>query len=571
MPISPYKKPCMYYYILSICCFFTILKAPLYAQKQTKSSIVSKKQINSLFIENTSNSSTITLPDGKAISIAIQHRITTQNNLSLLGTITEEPHSSFQLYKNNTTIHGKILMYNTNKAYVFSENTNHQIIITEQPIDDIVCIGYPNSKYSNTAPRKKNIVIPDLQSYPSSNFVVYLDFDGEQVTDTSWDTEDGFIDAAASRFDAFEITEIWNIISEDFRPFDLNITTNRTVYNNTPPNQRMMCIFTPTDDANPGGGGIAYVNSFTWPKNGVKEEPCWVFHPNHVSAGESGSHEIGHTLGLSHDGTLTSEYYLGHGDWAPIMGVSYLGLVTQWSKGEYEDANNKEDDIAIMASQNGFGFRPDDHSNTTTSHATLLNTLQNMAVFPQHNTGIIETTSDVDVFKFATTGGQVRFNFTSSFYTNLNIEAKLLDVNGEELLSNNPNLDMYAALEADVTPGIYYLSVQGAGEGNLQDGYSDYNSVGYYEVSGVYNEDITAFKNITDGVFAYPNPAQQEISIGGLRNPSEVIQQIAIFNQTGQKVYENSEYTNAIPVADLTSGLYILLLNNEHSITFLKR
>ena len=34
--------------------------------------------------------------------------------------------------------------------------------------------------------------------------------------------------------------------------------------------------------------------------------------------------------------------------------------MTQWSKGEYSSANNKQDDLAIITSQNGFTYRSDD-------------------------------------------------------------------------------------------------------------------------------------------------------------------------------------------------------------------
>lgn len=54
---------------------------------------------------------------------------------------------------------------------------------------------------------------------------------------------------------------------------------------------------------------------------------------------EAVSHEVGHTLGLSHDGQKAggtvlkgTAYYEGQGNYAPVMGASYNKPVTQWSK-----------------------------------------------------------------------------------------------------------------------------------------------------------------------------------------------------------------------------------------------
>lgn len=77
------------------------------------------------------------------------------------------------------------------------------------------------------------------------------------------------------------------------------------------------------------------------------------------------------------------------------MGVGYYQQLVQWSKGEYNAANQLQDDLAIITgASNGFGYRPDDHGNTRTT-ATSLDTGATPA-----GAGIIETGTDVDYFDF---------------------------------------------------------------------------------------------------------------------------------------------------------------------------
>ena len=131
-------------------------------------------------------------------------------------------------------------------------------------------------------------------------------------------------------------------MAEDFGPFNLNVTTDLQAYLDAPENSRQRCIITPTDDAAPGAGGVAILGSF----NSTGDTPCWAFSTFGKDAAEIISHEIGHALTLSHDGRTTpvEEDYAGHGTdpvvgWAPIMGVGYYQPLTQWSQGEYQNAN----------------------------------------------------------------------------------------------------------------------------------------------------------------------------------------------------------------------------------------
>jgi hypothetical protein len=58
---------------------------------------------------------------------------------------------------------------------------------------------------------------------------------------------------------------------------------------------------------------------------------------------EAVSHEIGHTLGLSHDLDASGTYSQGVGNWAPIMGSGYYKQVTQFGP----TPQSPEDDFGV--------------------------------------------------------------------------------------------------------------------------------------------------------------------------------------------------------------------------------
>ena len=243
-------------------------------------------------------------------------------------------------------------------------------------------------------------------------------------------------------------------------------------------------------------GGVAYVGVWGLSSYGYYS-PALVYY-NNLGSGwppyvaEAAAHEMGHNLALSHDGTSTPGYYAGHGEgwvsWAPIMGVGYYTNVTQWSKGEYPDANNAQDDLVIIGEQ--LAYRPDDHGNdTSTASGLLIDAAGNVAssnpeTDPDNlyadNKGVIETRSDLDYFVLTAGSGGLSLQVTpawDAYYrdnhrgANLDVLATLYDAGGNVVDASDPLADTRAAVSATIAAGTYYLAVEGVGNPNTP--YSD--------------------------------------------------------------------------------------------------
>lgn len=339
---------------------------------------------------------------------------------------------------------------------------------------------------------------PTRDSRPHATAVIYLDFDGQSVTGTEWNTLRNVttINAAASTLSTNQMDEVWARVAEDFSPFHISVTTDVTRYNNAPQNRRIRVIVTPTSSWYGSAGGVAYLGSFTW----TGDTPCWVFENllgNEVkSIAEAASHEAGHTFNLKHDVRGTSDYYYGVDNtllsWGPIMGAGYNAAFTQWSKGEYSSATNLEDDLAILSnSTNGFGYRTDDKGDTLAT-APLL-TLQSGSTTLVADGGIIEKNTDLDLMRFVAGSGTVNLQVRpASISPNLYLKADLLDSAGNVLLSRTATKTATTlTLSQSVTAGTYYLRVDGVGmpvAAGSSPPYSydvsGYGSIGEYGISG---------------------------------------------------------------------------------------
>ncbi|MEY4386581.1 MAG: hypothetical protein RLY20_1864 [Verrucomicrobiota bacterium] len=340
-----------------------------------------------------------------------------------------------------------------------------------------------------------------LHSRPGANRVIYLDFDGH-VDNTPGRWKDG---AAEPAFDldgdtnSFSTTErnrivyIWQRVAEDFAMYEIDVTTEepgiealrKTSTSDQSYGVRVVIGGSSCDWYGCGAGGVAFVGSF----DDSEDTPCWVFPKSlgnsEKNIAEAASHEAGHTLGLGHDGTTTgSAYYSGQGNWAPIMGVGYSKPIVQWSKGEYANANQLQDDLAVMLN-NGAVYRTDDHGNNTAA-ATLLSTVGSSA----STNGVIERNTDQDFFRFTAGGGLVTITVARPPRdSNLRLQVILYDSGGTPILTNTPADSSTSGTQSSVSSlslaaGNYFVSVDGVGNGNpLTTGYSDYASLGQYTVT----------------------------------------------------------------------------------------
>ena len=517
---------------------------------------------------------TINVSAEDSFTIDIESTTSNIHKYYLFGTLRGFENATIYILGNEEALNGKIIDYKNKKAFEIYTEAPNQIFVKEINIHRVVCImdnwnSNKTSKKNKTSQKfnPSNRAIPELESLPGAVVVLYIDFDGENVSGGSW----GTINAKASSYTESEITDVWHIMAEDFAPFTINVTTKRSVYDNAGTSSRQMVIFNETF---PPQVGVAQFLTF----NGPNSQPCWVNTTGIVNSvwlgANVGSHEAGHTFGLAHDGSPTGEYWLGHADYNSIMGRANKTLV-KWNKGEYQNANNSEDDIETIKSSNNVSFRTDDHGNDISNSSDLMSEPITGTVLETKNLGIIEQRTDKDVFKItAAVSGTIDLTFRPenrlSQSPNLDIQARLLDASGTQIVLSDPS-GMSASINKSVTTGTYYIEIDGVGFGDpLTNGYSDYGSLGQYFISGTVPVSSLGKENYSlASTQIYPNPSKGALTIDFNEAKFPELK-IELINVLGKQIYTNiltAAHKN-LNLENLQKGLYFaILFDGKTSLT----
>jgi hypothetical protein len=414
---------------------------------------------------------------------------------------------TFQLNASSDQVHGGIYFPDLGVGYQIQMD-EQEVVLVERRLEALVC--YPGIKSetqggqrlgSGVAPATGPQVIPQINTRPGARGVIFVDFAGGVISSASWVVSP--VTALPSTLSGDSISQVMERAAGAFAPFDVTLTTIRSVYNAAPIGRRMRAVVTPTDAAGPGTGGVAFMNSWKW---GGADMVCWVFNQGVKTCADTIAHEVGHTLGLSHHGTQSGgrEYYGGHGggvgvptSWGPIMGAPFSVNLTQWSRGEYFDANNKlQDDLSIIVPGNNFGT------------VSLAGAGGSVRALPLNGTlfqasGTLVSQLDSHVYQFSTTGGKISASVRpASAVGTGDFRLDLLNGDGAAVVVADPTDTLGASVSQTLIPGVYRLRVTPSGTGPVpvggyKTGYSPYGSLGGYTMTGVVESanNLPAFLN----------------------------------------------------------------------------
>ena len=303
-----------------------------------------------------------------------------------------------------------------------------------------------------------------VSSLPGAPVTIYLDFDGHTETDVDWTTArlDGSNlaidtpafdlngDVAFTQIETDLIEEIYERVAEDFRPFEINVTT---VEPGSFRNEQELLISvggngswsSPNFPVIPPPPNRALSGSFS---DAAQPQTAFVFPTEYeMPAGQLGknlaagiSETVALAMGLEVHENPNDTRLLGTADVGPILGDGTASLRDIWFNANGVSTAIQDDLAAVVASATTVDFRADDHGDQATDASATA-----FVVGPGDETltGVIGQNNDVDTFVFTTAA------------TTADITVTGLDLTGR-FGANSP-----ANPGANLAPTISLLDAQG--------------------------------------------------------------------------------------------------------------
>jgi hypothetical protein len=415
---------------------------------------------------------------GERVPVIAQSYDDDGDYLAVTGTAEGSEGSAFLLKGDSREIYGWLVLPDRELAYEYTTSESGEVFAKRVPVTSIlpICndgpavpsaspafeppLGEPAGEPPHVGAYDGSADISKLQSRPGAGKVLFVDFSVLSLAPA-------------------ELWLAWQGVASAYSAFEVNVTTDSAVYDATPVRNRGKACILDED-----GRSTCYVNVFG------TSTCCTIYNKGNGNyQGLTTAHELGHMMGLDHDGASGTEYFTGFSayKWVPLMGdctpeKSWGNqALYQWSKGEYTGANNREDDLAIITKN--LPFREDDIPD---SKELMVNGSEVSSV---ENRGQIANNTDTDTFTFTigSGGGHAKLlveRIEVSGGGMLDVDAEIQSASGERMARGNDTAARTASLDVDLTAGAYKLIIKGGAEGSPQNGFSNYSSLGYYGISG---------------------------------------------------------------------------------------
>jgi hypothetical protein len=559
--------------------FLLLLSFNSFAQTNLRSELGSVESVlSSLVSQNIKPSSVYFFKTAseKQINVNVEDYYFENGSLSMTGKAQDVEHSLFILKGDNTSLYGYMILYNSDIAYEYTTRPDGLVEIEEVPasklvpdlyftdlsipeantgVREVFVLGYSPMALGQTIHigQYANQNLLKLESRPNSKYVFYLDISRIMNGDVP------------KHLSKEQIYILWQCVVDQYSMYDINITTNPAVYAAAGVPRSGIIRFIDS-----GGRSFAPLNSFGTTSYGQ------VFRkPDGYDYGRTAAHEIGHQMGLSHDGGAGDGEYsngLSAFQWCPIMGnfragTSWNNALFQYSKGEYNSSSQKQDDLIIV--KRYVPFNPDDIPTTK----TLI--INGDAISPRNNWGQINQNTDSDVFTFQIqkSGGHLTLKIDPiEFLRMLDVDAKIVNSSGTTVAQNNLSVNRSAQFDLNLPEGSYQLIIKGGAEGTPQNGFSNYSSMGFYAMEGKLTggiiSDILFNNNSVLGLEVYPNPTNGIVQLN-FTSPVSDNYVVRVENTLGQLVYSKDltnyigKYSGSLDLTAYGKGMYFVFINSS--------